>query len=118
MAETYKRLSGKVGNGTIATASTLYTVPSISTVISSVVICNTGTSSGTYSLAISQTTAFGTSGDGGAGIGGYIVYQAPIAANDTIILSLGITLDATNKYLLYSSSAATITFNVFGVEIS
>ena len=118
MAETYKRLAGKIGNGTIATASTLYTAAGTATVISSIVICNTGTSSGTYSLAISQTTAFGTSGDGGAGIGGYIVYQAPIAANDTIILSLGITLDATNKYLLYSSSAATITFNVFGVEIS
>lgn len=124
MAETYKRLGGKVGNATIATASSLYTVSgsTISTIISSVVICNSGTTSGTFSLAISQNTTtsggFGSSGDAGTGIGGYIVYQAPIAANDTTILTLGITLDTTNKYLLYSSSSASICFNVFGVEIS
>jgi hypothetical protein len=46
------------------------------------------------------------------------VYQAAIAGNDTIGLTFGMTLDATNKYLLVSSSAATIMFSVFGSEIA
>ena len=121
-AETYKRLAAQAGNGTIGTASTVYTVASGSTIISSIVICNTSSTGYTYSLAVSQnaTTSggFGSSGNAGTGLGGYIVFQAPIAGNDTIILSLGITLDATNKLLLASSSNASVVFNVFGVEMT
>jgi hypothetical protein len=46
------------------------------------------------------------------------VSAAAIAGNDTISLTFGMTLDATNKYLLVSSSAATVMFSVFGSEIS
>ena len=111
MATVYKRLGAAAGNGTIATASTLYTVPaSTATVISTITICNTSATAGTFSISTSTTTSFIA--------GQEIVYQAAIAGNDTIGLTFGITLDATNKYLLVSSSAATITFSVFGSEIA
>lgn len=124
MAETYSRLAGKIGNTVVGTAQTLYEVGSgqntaaTSAVVSSIVVCNTGTTTANFSLAVSKTTSFSTSGDAATGIGGYLVYQAAIAPNDTTIFSLGITLDSINKYLLYSSSANTVTFNAFGAEIS
>ena len=111
MATTYKRLAAAQGNGTIATAATLYTVPAAtSTVISTITICNTSSSSATYTLCIHTATSFAASG--------YIVYQATIAGNDTVGLTFGATMDATNKYLLASSSTASVTFNVFGSEIA
>ena len=111
MATTYKRLGAAAGNGTIATASTIYTVPSAtSTVISTITICNTSSSSATYSIGISTTTSFVAAG--------YIVYQATVAGNDTVALTFGATMDATNKYLLASSSASTVSFSVFGSEIA
>lgn len=123
MAEAYKRLAAKVGNGTIGTASNLYTVTGLVTnaVISSIVVCNTATTSQTFSLAVSQVSAnFAQTGDGGAvaSIGGYLVFNAPIAPYDTITLSIGVCLDATNKYLLGSSSSALVAFSIFGAEIT
>ena len=111
MATTYKRLGAAAGNGTIATASTLYTVPAATaTVISTITVCNTSGTAGTFSISVSTTTSFIS--------GQQIVYQAAIAGNDTIGLTFGMTMDATNKYLLVSSSAATIMFSVFGSEIA
>ena len=111
MATAYKRLGAAAGNGVIATGATLYTVPAATaTVVSTITICNRSTSAATYSIAVSATTSFVDAG--------VIVYQASIAGNDTIGLTFGATLDATNKYLLVSSSAATVSFSVFGSEIS
>jgi hypothetical protein len=49
---------------------------------------------------------------------GHIVFQASIAGNDTVGLTFGLTLDETNKFLVASSSANTVSFSVFGSEIS
>lgn len=109
--QTYKRLGAAAGGGTIGTASTLYTCPTAtSAVISSITVCNASSTAYTYSIAIHTATSFAA--------GSYIVYQATIAANDTVTLTLGLTLDATNKYLLVSSSNAAVNFSAFGVEIS
>lgn len=111
MATVYKRLGAIASTGVIATADTLYTVPaSTATVVSTITVCNTSASAATFSIAISTTTSFVAAG--------YIVYQASIAGNDTVGLTFGATLDATNKYLLCSASAATVSFSVFGSEIS
>lgn len=110
MAVAYKQLGAAAGNGTIATASTLYdntATAGTSTVVSSVVICNTSASAATYSIAIVPTTAaFAT--------GKYVVYQATIAGNDTVALTLGLVLDATNRYLLVSSSTTSVNFSAYG----
>jgi hypothetical protein len=111
MAQTFLRLGAATGNGTIATASTLYTVPAATgTVVSTITICNTSASAATYSIAVSTVTTYASNG--------YVVYQASIAGNDTIALTFGLTMDATNKYLLASSSATTVSFSVFGSEIA
>lgn len=111
MATAYKRLGATAGTGTIGTADTLYTVPAATaTVVSTISVCNTSSSAATFSVAVSTTTSFVA--------GGYIVYQAAIAGNDTIALTFGATLDTTNKYLLVSSSASTVSFSAFGSEVS
>lgn len=112
--QTYKQLGAAAGSGAIATAANLVTASNTagtSTVISSVVICNTSSSAATYRLAIN--TASGT-----FAAGRYIVYEASIAGNDTVALTLGLVLDPTNRYLNASSSTASVNFSVYGVENS
>ena len=111
MATTYKRLGAIASTGTIGTADTLYQVPaSTAAVISTISICNTASTAATYRISISLTSSFVTAG--------YLAYGATVAANDTVMITCGFTLDATNKYLLCSASAATVVFGVFGSEIS
>lgn len=111
MANTYKRLGAAAGNGTIATGSTLYTCPTAtSAVVSTLTVCNTSSTAATYTICISTTTSYAAAG--------YVVYQASIAGNDTVGLTFGMTLDATNKYLLCSSSASTVSFSAFGIEVA
>lgn len=111
MANTYKRLGAAAGNGTIGTAATLYTCPAATAaVVSSITVCNASATPYTYTIAVHTATSYAA--------GAYVVYQATIGANDTVTLTQGLTLDATNKYLLVSSSNAAVNFQVFGVEIS
>lgn len=112
MAQTYKRLGAlDIGDSGIATAETLYTCPAAtSAVISTISICNRGSAAVTYRIGVSTTTSYEDSG--------YVVFGATVAANDTIFLTLGIVLDATNKYLLASASATTCSVQAFGVENS
>ena len=109
MAETFKRLGAILSSGVIGTADTLYTCPtSTSTVVSTIVIGNQSASPATYRLAVSTTTSFVAAG--------YLIYGATVPANDSIFLTIGATLDTTNKYLLCSGSANTLSFTAFGVE--
>lgn len=109
---TYKRLGAAQGNGVIGTAANIYTCPSAtSAVVSTITICNTSSTAATYTIGISTASATYQAA-------GYIVYQASIAGNDTVGLTFGTTLDATNKYLVASSSASTVSFSVFGSEIA
>jgi len=111
MATTYKRLGAIASTGTIGTADTLYTVPAATAaVVSSIVVCNTAATTATFRIAVSTTTSFVAAG--------YLFYGLTVAANDTAVFTLGATLDATNKYLLCSASASTVSFSAFGSEIA
>ncbi len=109
MANAYKVL------GQLADASandvTLYTVPSSTeTIVSSITVCNRESAGNTFRLAVKV--------DGGSVANeDYIAYDANISANDTITLTLGITLDATDV-ISAGASDANVTFAVFGTEIS
>lgn len=108
MATTYKVL-GQV-EPLATTATTLYTVPSAtSTVCSTLSICNTGAST-TYRIAIRPAGA--TLADIH-----YIVYEAAINQYDTTLLTLGITLAATDVVTVYAGTASVV-FNLFGSEVS
>jgi glucose-6-phosphate dehydrogenase assembly protein OpcA len=93
------------------TNTSLYTTPSsTSTVVSTVTVCNQASTAGTFRIAIRPA---------GASIAAvhYLAYDTPIAANDTIALTLGITLATTDVVTIYASSA-TMSFAAFGSEIS
>lgn len=113
MPTTYKRLGALASTGTITTADTLYTASataSTSTVISTIAICNTAASSATFRVCINTSAAFAAAG--------YIAYGITVPANDTIYLTGGFVLDPTNRYLMCSASASTVSFSVFGAENS
>lgn len=110
MAETYKIL-GQVAPAA-NTTSNVYTVPAATqAVVSSIVIVNrNSTANCTYRVAAQQA---------GAALANqhYIAYDAPIAALDTVALSLGVTLGNTDVISVYSANA-NISFSVFGTEIT
>jgi hypothetical protein len=109
MATTYKVLGQSKPAAT--TATTLYTCPSATqTVISSLVVANQANSGGTYRIAIRPN---------GASLSGehYIAYDAPLAANSFVSLTLGLTIDASDVLTIHSSSAD-MSFNAFGSEIA
>lgn len=110
MATAYKyaQVQGTSSTGTYAT---LYTTPaSTEAVISSIVITNQSSSSVTIRIGLDATA--GTPGNDE-----WLVYDASVAGNDTVALTLGITMDA-EKYLRVSSSADTCNFSAFLSEIS
>ena len=110
MATAYKyaQVQGTASTGTYAT---LYTTPaSTEAVISSLVITNQASSDVTVRIGLD--TAAGTPGNSE-----WLVYDAVVAGNDTVALTLGVTLDA-EKYIRVSSSANTCNFSAFLSEIS
>jgi hypothetical protein len=110
MAESYK-YSQVQGTSSTGTYATLYNTPAATeAIISSIVICNQASSDVTVRIGLD--TAEGT-----PGTSEFLVYDAVIAGNDTVSLTLGITLDA-EKYIRVSSSADTCSFSAFVSEIS
>ncbi len=103
MAKTYKILGNIAGLGTITSYSTLYNTPSsTSAVISTITICNQTTSS------VSETSPSTSE---------FLAFGATVAANDTVALTLGVTLQE-GKYLRASSSSASVSFIAFGSELT
>lgn len=107
MAETYKRL-GAVAS---ATPTLLFANPSSSnwTVISSIIICNTSSSSRTYNISMGSSSSLLTTPNYA------ISSSAPISANDTVILVLGACLDSACTNLVVSASAADVHIQAFGL---
>lgn len=109
MATTYKVLGQSTPSAT--TATTLYTVPAAtSAVASSIVICNQNASAKTFRIAVRPA---------GATLAGqhYLAYDAAIAANDSVIMTIGMTLATTDVVTVYAS-ATLLSFSLFGTELS
>jgi hypothetical protein len=98
-------------NPAATTATTLYTVPSATeAVISTISVANLTGTAATFRIAIRPA---------GATLANlhYIAYDVTVAASDTTVMTLGITLAATDVITIYASTS-TLTFNVYGSEIS
>lgn len=109
MADTYKVLGQAAPAG--GADGAIYTVPAAkSAVVSSLVICNTGAAATTVRVHARVAAA-------GAAVGNALVYDMPIAGNDTVVLTLGATLTATD-ILSGRSAAGGVTFTAFGDEVS
>jgi hypothetical protein len=109
MAIIYKVLGQIIPS--INTDTTLYTVPAAtSSVCSTLVICNQAATGATFRIAIrpsGETLATKH----------YISYDANLNANDSITLTIGITLAATDVITVRANSA-TVSFNLFGSELT
>ncbi len=98
-------------NPAATTATTLYTVPSAtSTVVSTITVCNIGTTVGTFRIAIRPAGATLANQH-------YLAYDATLNGLDMMTFTLGVTLATTDVITVYGSSA-NFAFSVFGSEIS
>lgn len=105
---TVRKILGQTQTGAGADA-TLYTVPaSTDTVVSTIVVCETNGVAGTFKISPKTATATTTAATA-------IAWNMAIAANQTITLTLGITLAAASL-LVVQGSTANITFSAFGQE--
>ena len=109
MATTYKVLGQS--NPSATTATTLYTVPSATqAVVSSISVANLTSTAATFRISVrpagaSQTNAM------------YIGYDITVGASDSTIITVGLTLAATDVITVYASTA-NLAFQAFGSEIS
>lgn len=108
MATTYKVL-GQLSSTTSAVS--IYTCPSATqTIISSIVIANREAAENTFQLILRPNNE--TLADKH-----YLAYNTPIAANDVVSLTLGITMDASDQLYVLGSDT-NLSFQVFGSEIA
>jgi len=96
---------------TANTATTLYTVPSAtSTVCSSMTVCNGANANASISVQVCVANAATSASQ-------YIVNNNNLVPNDTLFLTLGVTLAATDT-IRVTSGIANVAFQLFGSEIS
>ena len=108
MAFTYKTLGQLAPAAT--TAVDLYTVPaSTQAVGSTLAICNRGTST-TFRVAVRPAGATLANQH-------YIVYDSYVNGNDSVFLSLGLSLNTTDVVTVYAGTA-NLSFTLFGSEIA
>ena len=93
-----------------ATPTTLYTVPAATqAVCSTLSICNRDIAT-TYRVSVRPAGA-------ALDVKHYLAFDAVIGANDTILLTLGITLATTDVVSVYAGTSA-VSFSLFGAEIA
>lgn len=109
MANTYKVLAQS--NPSAATLTDAYTVPaSTSAVISSLSVANRSATATSFRISVAVAGAADANPQ-------YTHYDIAIGGNDTYIATLGMTLAATDKVRVYAT-LATLSFNIFGTEIT
>ena len=100
-------------NPSATTVTTLYTVPSATqAVVSTIAVANQAASSGTYRIIIQQAADVAS-----VVAKQYIAYDSAITANNSTMITIGVTLAASDVIKVYASSA-TMSFQAFGTEIS
>jgi glucose-6-phosphate dehydrogenase assembly protein OpcA len=105
-----KKVLGQV-NPSATTLTTLYTVPSAKeAVVSSISVANLTSTAATFRLAVRPA---------GASIANqhYIGYDITVGASDSTIITVGLTLAATDVISVYASTA-NVAFQAFGDEAS
>jgi len=109
MANAYKIL-GQVADASLNDVE-LYLVPaSTEAIVSTIIVCNTEAAANTFRIATKPDNSAVADKD-------YIAYDATIEANDTITLTLGVTLE-TGAEISVGASDANVTFQAYGTEIS
>lgn len=99
---------------TTTSIANVYTVPAATnTIISTLMICNRSAGNASYNIAVVP---------GGAAIANqhYIAFNSLVPANDSIALTVGISLAATDNIAIQANTAGAnnLGFSLFGTEIS
>lgn len=106
--ETFKILAQ--ANPAAATYTDIFTASSSAQyLISTVTIANLAIAEGSYRIAVRENGAARENKH-------FIAYDAAVPANDSIALTLGLTVNDADVITVYASSAS-IAFGVFGSEI-
>ena len=109
MATTYKVLAQS--NPTATTDTDIYTVPSATeAVISTIVVCNQDSADATFNIAVRPNGEILAAKH-------YVAKLVTVGASDSTTMTLGITMDAADV-LTVQASTGTVSFNVFGSELS
>lgn len=110
MPAAYKVLGQSCPTGT--SNVDIYTVPaSTSCVASTLSVANITTSNATFRVAVRPAGATVANQH-------WIAYDASVAANDSVFLTLGVSLAATDVVTVRSGTANAISFSLFGSEIA
>jgi hypothetical protein len=110
MATTTYKVLGQI-NPTANTISTLYQVPAyVNTVISTITVCNQGSTATSFTIAIRPANATLTTKH-------YLNYNTSLQPYDTVPITIGITL-ATTDVIDVSSTSSNVSFTAFGSEIN
>ena len=98
-------------NPSAATWTNAYTVPAAtSATVSSIVVANRSAVATSFRISVAVAGA-------ADGPKQYLYYDVAINGNDSFAATLGITLAATAVIRVYAT-LATLSFNIFGVEIT
>ena len=109
MPTTYKVLGQS--NPSATTLTTLYTVPAATNaVVSSITVANLAATAATFRIAVRVAGSAISNEE-------YIGYDITVGASDTTVLTMGVTMGATDVLSVYASTA-TVAFSAFGSEIS
>jgi hypothetical protein len=112
MAKSYKELASS--NPVANTYTELYQVPaSTSTVLSTISVCNAASAAGTFRLGITESATAASA----IAFAEHFVFDTAIAANDAVMLTLGISMSNQQKLIARAGSASVI-FMAWGVEIT
>lgn len=110
MATAYKVLGQSAPTDT--NNANLYTVPSSTqTVVSSISVTNVTGTAATFRIYIRV-------GGATAAVGNALYYDASLGANSTLVITSGLTLNATDIITVRSATGSALTFQAFGSEVS
>ncbi len=109
MAIEYKVLAQSAPSAT--TNTDIYTVGAgKQVVVSTITVANRSASASSYRIAVRPAGATLANQH-------YLAYDIAIAANDTTVLTIGLTLEATDVVTVYALSA-NLSFGIYGTEIA
>jgi hypothetical protein len=107
MAETIKILGQSIPQG--GTLSNVYAAPNPA-VLSTIMCCNQNAFEVKLRISVAVAGAVDTPSQ-------YLYYDVPLGANDSIALTVGITMAATDVLRAYSDRGG-VSFNAFGMEVA
>lgn len=112
MPTTYKVLAQAAPSST--STADLYTVPAATqTVVSTLVVCNRAAANASYNIAIRPAAATLSNQH-------YIAFNTAIPANDSITLTIGMTLGNTDVVTIQANTIGVnnLGFTLFGSEVT